>query len=90
MFVFFYPPILPLYYEEKIRIAEKFSGLVSNPASVFLNIQAATEDVPGFLKRTKKLSQGYHQPEYMPGDKDYFEGIVAGGLIRSKDMCITG
>lgn len=81
-----------LYSEEKIRIAEKLSGFIPNHASIFLNIGTSTEEVARILKKTKKglrVITNNLNVAYMLGDKEDFEVIVAGGLVRSRDMGIT-
>lgn len=82
-----------LYSEEKIRIAEKISSYIPNRASIFLNIGTSTEEVARSLKRHRQglrvITNNLNVASIL-GAKEDFEVIVAGGLVRSRDMGITG
>ena len=82
-----------LYSEEKTRIAEKLVGYIPNRASVFLNIGTSTEEVARGLKTTKKglrvITNNLNVAAIL-GAKEDFEVIIAGGVVRSRDMGITG
>lgn len=82
-----------LYSEEKIRIADKVSSFIPNNASIFLNIGTSTEEVARALKKTKNglrvITNNLNVASIL-SDKEDFQVIVAGGILRSRDMGLTG
>ena len=82
-----------MYSEEKIRIAEKIVEYIPNHASIFLNIGTSTEEVARRLKKTKRglrvITNNLNVAAILGGKED-FEVIIAGGVVRSRDMGITG
>ncbi len=82
-----------LYSEEKIRIADKLSEFIPDNASLFLNIGTSTEEVARSLKKTKsglRIITNNLNVASILRDKEDFEVIVAGGVLRGKDMGLTG
>jgi DeoR family glycerol-3-phosphate regulon repressor len=82
-----------LYSDEKIRIADKLSSYIPNNASIFLNIGTSTEEVARSLKKTKNglrvITNNLNVASIL-SDKEDFQVIVAGGILRSRDMGLTG
>jgi DeoR family glycerol-3-phosphate regulon repressor len=82
-----------LYPEEKIRIADRLAAFIPDNASLFLNIGTSTEEVARSLKKSKtglRIITNNLNVASILCDKEDFEVIVAGGVVRSKDMGITG
>ena len=82
-----------LYSEEKIRIADKLAEFIPDNASLFLNIGTSTEEVARALEKTKKglrvITNNLNVASILR-DKEDFEVIVAGGVLRGRDMGLTG
>jgi len=82
-----------LYSDEKIRIADKLTSYIPNNASLFLNIGTSTEEVARSLKKTKNglrvITNNLNVASIL-SDKEDFQVIVAGGILRSRDMGLTG
>lgn len=78
--------------EEKIRIARLLASHIPDNASVFINIGTSTEAVAKELlghTGLRVVTNNLHVAMIMSENPD-FEIIVAGGVLRTKDLGITG
>lgn len=82
-----------LYYEEKARIASMAVDFIPDNASIFINIGTTTEEVARALTRQRKglkiITNNLNVASILGANSD-FEVIIAGGIVRSRDLGITG
>ena len=82
-----------LYYEEKIRIANLAVAQIPDHASLFINIGTTTEEFARTLARERKglkvITNNLNVASIL-GANDAFEVIIAGGMVRSRDLGVTG
>jgi len=78
---------------EKIRIAEFTANHIPDYASLFINIGTTTEEVARALGKTRKglkiITNNLNVATIL-GSREDFEVIIAGGMVRSRDLGITG
>ncbi len=79
--------------EEKARIAQFAANHIPDYASLFINIGTTTEEVARELGKTRKglkiITNNLNVATIL-GTREDFEVIVAGGMVRSRDLGITG
>lgn len=78
--------------KEKQAIARMLAASIPNHSSLFINIGTTTEEVAKELmghQGLKIITNNLHVASIL-GNKDSFEVIVAGGLIRHRDFGIVG
>lgn len=81
-----------LHYAEKQRIATQVAEYIPDHASIFLNLGTTTEEVARKLCDHKglRIITNNLNVAAMMGRVDGFEVIIAGGVVRSRDLGITG
>lgn len=81
-----------LSQEEKNLIARKVASHIPDKASLFLNIGTTTEAVAMALRdhRGLRVITNNLNVAAIMCEKDDFEVVVAGGVVRSRDRGITG
>lgn len=81
-----------MLHMEKKRIAEQVAAHIPNHASLFINLGTTTEEVARALHRHRGLrviTNNLNVASIMRNDSDC-EVIVAGGVLRARDMGVTG
>jgi DeoR family glycerol-3-phosphate regulon repressor len=78
--------------EEKRRIAQTLARYIPDSASVFINIGTTTEEVAKALldHRFLRVITNNLNVATILSQKEDFEVLIAGGLVRSKDRGVTG
>ena len=82
-----------IYSEEKIRIAHYAAQHIPDYSSLFINIGTTTEEVAkalGQVRKGLKVITNNLNVAAILGAKEDFEVIIAGGMVRSRDLGITG
>lgn len=81
-----------LWHNEKEAIAAMVADYIPDHASVFINIGTTSEEVAKMLcehKRLRVITNNLNVASVM-GAQEEFEVIVTGGMVRARDLGITG